>query len=525
MGETRVDIQHLLEDLRDAYTGSLEETIVSEIVANSLDSGAKTIDLVSDPSESVFRVLDDGSGMQRRELARYHDLASSSKSRGEGIGFAGVGIKLGLLVSEETTTESRRGKAHVATKWHLSSRHRAPWKWIPPPGAVANHGTSVTLRLRNALSPLADPSFIEASVRRHYMPLLDPRFTAFLAPRYGAGVRFRVNGSVLEPEPTVSVETVPIEVKLGRKRKPSAIGFLSRHAASIPEDRRGLAISTLGKVIRRGWDWLGVSPAKPDLVSGIIEAPDLASTLTLSKADFIRAGSRGAAYLAFRRAIQQAVASQLDAWGDMRASEPDTRRRVARPIEKDLERVLVDLADEFPLLAALVERRAGGQRSLPIGGRGAESGRAALATSLIGAAGALGGAESEAAVALAEEPPGSPAPDDAAKADGSEPEHAHLEGSAALPGATGRAKRPQTYGLRIAFEPRPDDPAFARLVETTIWVNESHPAYRRAIASRSEGYHVALSAAMALAPLATDAQHGREFVADFMARWGEGLKT
>lgn len=46
--------------------------------------------------------------MRRRELARYHDLASSTKTRGAGIGFAGVGIKLGLLVCEEVVTEARR---------------------------------------------------------------------------------------------------------------------------------------------------------------------------------------------------------------------------------------------------------------------------------------------------------------------------------------------------------------------------------------------------------------------------------
>ena len=33
MGETRVDLLHLLEDLRDAYPGETEETIVTEIVA------------------------------------------------------------------------------------------------------------------------------------------------------------------------------------------------------------------------------------------------------------------------------------------------------------------------------------------------------------------------------------------------------------------------------------------------------------------------------------------------------------
>jgi hypothetical protein len=37
MGETRVDLLHLLEDLRDAYPGGLEETILTEIAANALD--------------------------------------------------------------------------------------------------------------------------------------------------------------------------------------------------------------------------------------------------------------------------------------------------------------------------------------------------------------------------------------------------------------------------------------------------------------------------------------------------------
>src|SRR3990170_3376461 len=107
MGETRVDLLHLLEDLRDAYPGSLEETILTEIIANALDSGAATIRIQADPAGSGLTVVDDGSGMQRRDLARYHDIASTGKTRGQGIGFAGVGIKLGLLASSEVVTESR----------------------------------------------------------------------------------------------------------------------------------------------------------------------------------------------------------------------------------------------------------------------------------------------------------------------------------------------------------------------------------------------------------------------------------
>src|SRR6266516_6629236 len=77
MGQTRVDLLHLLEDLRDAYPGALEETILTEIVANALDSGATEIRLVVDPPRATFAVVDNGSGMTRRELGRYHDIASS----------------------------------------------------------------------------------------------------------------------------------------------------------------------------------------------------------------------------------------------------------------------------------------------------------------------------------------------------------------------------------------------------------------------------------------------------------------
>lgn len=84
MGETRVDLLHLLEDLRDAYPGSLEETILTEIMANALDSGASLVSFHCDPAARALVVVDNGSGMQRRELARYHDIAASTKIRGAG---------------------------------------------------------------------------------------------------------------------------------------------------------------------------------------------------------------------------------------------------------------------------------------------------------------------------------------------------------------------------------------------------------------------------------------------------------
>ncbi len=489
MGETRVDLRHLLEDLRDAYSGALEETILTEVVANALDSGATHIRIATNPAEATLTVADDGRGMQRRELARYHDVAASTKSRGEGIGFAGVGIKLGLLVSREVVTETRRGATHVATRWHLASKHRAPWKWIPPPGLTGARGTAVRLTLENQLSPLLDAGYLEETARHHFEPLLDPAFDELLKRHYPHGTALEVDGRPLARAAAPHGDRVPISIRLGRRRTPSALGFVERFDAPLPEDRQGIAISTFGKVIKRGWDWLGLTPATPTRISGLIEAPDLAACLTLSKNDFIRTGARGASYLAYRKAIQEVVSRQLAAWGDSR--EPDARPRTVR-LERDLERVLEDLADDFPLLRSLVDRRAGGQKRLPLPGRGDERVPGPLFANLPAGQESVNGGDETAGrqedveateePASPSEPPASSPPSESLppRSDG----NLHADGGPTSEAETtvGRIstvsglRRPARYGLLVQFESRPDDSELGRLVESTIWINDAHPA-------------------------------------------------
>ncbi len=428
MGETRVDLLHLLEDLRDAYAGSLEETILTEIVANSLDSGAAEIRLAADPAAATLDVVDDGRGMSRGELRRYHDLGASTKIRGRGIGFAGVGIKLGLLGCEEVVTESRRGKTHVATTWRLASRHRAPWNWTAPPGLVGVRGTAVRLRLQNALSPL----------------------DRILSRVYPSGVTFVVNGRSLA-RGDVGPDAASLAVRVGRQRMPSAVGRLERAPAALPADEQGVAVSTRGKVIKRGWDWLGVSPAEPGSVDGLIEVPALTECLTLNKADFIKTGARGAIYLAYRKALQEAVTAQLAEWGETPAG-------------------VVTL-------------------------------------------GATPGEEPT-------QPAAEPVPQGPAQPSPTEREREPHTSGTVVSGDPRGPKRPAHHGLRIQLESRPDDDQLGRLVESTVWVNTAHPAYARVTAVRADAYHVALTVAMALAPLTVEPAEAHAFVTAFLTRWG-----
>jgi hypothetical protein len=121
---------------------------------------------------------------------------------------------------------------------------------------------------------------------------------------------------------------------------------------------------------------------------------------------------------------------------------------------------------------------------------------------MAGGAGGEGGPSGDAA-----DPPTPPSP-------ASTPQPAGLPGRPA-------GRRKGRYTLEIRFESRPGSNDLARLVESTVWVNDAHPAWIRAAASRADGYHIALSVAMALAPLAVEPAHAHAFITRFMARWGE----
>lgn len=526
MAETRVDLLHLLEDLRDAYPGALEETILTEILANALDSGASVIRLNTDAASASVTITDNGSGMPRAQLRKYHDLATSTKARGQGIGFAGVGMKLALLACKEVITETRRASSHVASQWHLAARHKAPWRWVPPPGMVSEQGTAVRLNLTDAFSPLTDAGYVEAVVRQHFQPLLDPAFDSVMAEIHKRAVSIEINGHAL-PKPACSApEIALLAIYMGRKRKPQASGYLFRESSPLPENRRGIAISTYGKIIRAGWDWLGVTPNASERIGGVIEVPALAAALTLNKGDFIRSGTRGAAYLAYRKAIQEAVLRQLAAWGDSTEHSEPARPRAMRSLERDLERVLLDLSDGFPLLATLVEHRRGGQKRLPLGPKDAsgEPGLAPVSTPVLHAMpgesvpGGSTGGDGAANPPTAGEPPrdAPPPPPPLPSPDATAP------GATDLPDVP-RKPRALRLGLGVQMEERPGDAELGRLVESTVFINSAHPAYQRAAASRAEGYHIALSVALALAPLAVEASAEHGFITEFMAHWGGAL--
>lgn len=97
----KVDVLKVIENFVEMYPYSAAECVVVEAIANCLDAKATKIEIGIDTDKDgrkVFRVVDNGKGMTQEEFEEnYHALSVTSKVKGAGIGFAGVGSKLYLV--------------------------------------------------------------------------------------------------------------------------------------------------------------------------------------------------------------------------------------------------------------------------------------------------------------------------------------------------------------------------------------------------------------------------------------------
>ncbi len=500
MAETRVDLRHLLEDIRDSYPCPVEEAILTEMIANSLDSACSRIEIRVEPEQRRLTLVDHGEGMSPREFEQYHDIASTAKARGKGIGFAGIGAKLALLVCREVLTETRRRKGCLCSRWWLESPFKAPWDPMAAVGLVPGEkGTGVRLHLRDDAAPaLLSAEFVASTVRAHFYPLLDPEFTKVLDPLYPAGVAIAVDGEAVGLLDLRREASEYFSVRRGKRRKLLGIGFLARVAEDLPEDRRGLAISTFGKVIKRGWEWLGLSPKSQDHLTGVVELPELVECLTTTKCDFMRDPNSLQKYYQHRKAIQDAVAQALEKLGEARAVEPKREKRLAK-LQREIDAVVGGILPDFPELAPLF-----GWRRRATEGPGLSAAPETEDLPFV--------AEETEEAASAE--PGPETNETTESLFANLPENPEGEGQ---PGEGPRRRR---AGLSIGFDDETGGEAMGWLRGDTLYINARHPAYERVQGTGEANLYITFAVASTLSAHVPEGRQPFEFLERFLARWG-----
>ena len=117
-----IKLYETLNNLLKMYTYPHEEVLVLEAVANGIDANADRINISfeKDGNDKFILFQDNGRGMTSEEFENYHTISLSSKTKGEGIGFAGVGAKIFLASDDgsEIITITSRGNKPLASKMY-----------------------------------------------------------------------------------------------------------------------------------------------------------------------------------------------------------------------------------------------------------------------------------------------------------------------------------------------------------------------------------------------------------------------
>lgn len=123
--DMKIDILHALEDFLDAYNNH-SEMVVTEAIANAIDVRSSEIDIKlykTSDGVGVISFHNNGPPMNKQQFDDYHVIARSSKSKGSGIGFAGIGAKVYMAAWGETkiTTETTDGTTSFASEMHVKN--------------------------------------------------------------------------------------------------------------------------------------------------------------------------------------------------------------------------------------------------------------------------------------------------------------------------------------------------------------------------------------------------------------------
>ncbi|MFC1787369.1 ATP-binding protein [Halobacteriota archaeon] len=268
------DWKKLIVDFRDQFPYDPLTALIVETFANALDAKSTNIQIFTEGNK--YKILDNGKGMSLNDFKEYHNIASLTKRRGEGIGFAGVGAKVFLDRAKYTITETRTRNFNATTHWAFYDAS-LEWKPITTQGKVISKtGTYVEVELENDEDiRKLNSQFIKETLQQHYNAVL---------LGYYLDRSVKVNGEELKPW---QIEEDQIEERKNfnfRYGGHLIQGFLVKSKSKLPDEFQGPFIVVHGKTVMQ--HWFKQYPLMSETFYGLILADYLIDILITSKSGF-----------------------------------------------------------------------------------------------------------------------------------------------------------------------------------------------------------------------------------------------
>ena len=496
---SKVNFRKLVRDLADMYDDATFDVVLTELAANALDAKASRIAIDWDRSGYVLTVTDNGHGMDSSAFAEYHDFAAELKSRGDGIGFAGMGAKVSFNIADRVLTETQSDGIASASDWCWHDDGSLRWSRIRL-NRLDGDGTRVEVHFhRDEDLQDVDVGYIRSVLTRHYFPLF---VTDFLRAYQELGIysphpTFLVNGIAIPVSRLIDQADLAnikkIQLRSGRRSIGLGAIGVSKEDGPIGGGAYGVLLCTYGKAIKTELFGLstGLLGAK---LFGIAEIPELIQYLTTNKTGLKGGPGRTKGLNGLLDPVREELKSFL---GDHGVAVVETRRnQMSAKLERELTRMvrsLPELQDFDGLLrrSQRLRKSEGGQVSTsptadPVGNDTDTKAEAGPPTSNDSSAGA------------------SRKQDEQGK----------------TPAKRQRSRNNQ--GPRVAFEEHPDRSETAWLESNTVVINSGHSAYRQRISqdqARLTYCMFAIGVALDKADL-VESNNGLSYVDKFISAWG-----
>ena len=495
---SRVNFKKLVSDLADMYPDHPFDVVIAELVANSLDAKAESIALSWDDNLKVLVVEDNGNGMDAAQFEEYHDFAAELKTRGSGIGFAGVGAKISFNIADRVITETRHNSTSSASDWRWYDDGSLRWKAIPS-NRLLHDGTRVEVHFRHDEVPSdMNREYLVGVLKRHYLPLLITEFGRSYSAiaLYQPCPQFSVNGSPVRQQRLSDMMALSShdDFKVQTNGRSVGWGSIGVTKGHFPGDGRsyGVLLCTRGKVIKS--ELFGQSTgALETRLFGIVEIPDLVEYLTTNKCD-LKGGpgqSKGLNRLLdpVRDELKRFLATQGVAVVEQ------SRNQLSAKLERELTKMvrrLPELQDFDGLLRRSRALRKSDDGNIPTSEVAAQNN-------------------------------GSNSPNDTSNNTNNGGSGSSREQDEK---GTTKARRQRTrrnQGPRVAFEEHPGRNETAWIDSNTVVINSGHNAYRQRVnqdQARITYCMFAIGVALDKAEL-VESSDGVSYVDKFIAAWGQ----
>lgn len=272
--DMQIDVQHALSDFLDAYDNHAE-MVVTEAIANAIDVGSTKVEIsLQENLESGNNVIsfhNNGPPMSKKQFEDYHVIARSSKSKGTGIGFAGIGAKVYLAAWDNAVihTETTDGVTAYASKMFVKNKN-LKYSYVKP--SLDMPGTMYSVRLKRD-----DYMFLEGSI--------EPTITNTFTPAMLEGLKISLNGRLIKPWNPSTEFRKSSKIVVKQKRFPITM-IVSKE--DIPDSDLYIQYHVSGKVITtKKPDWrYEIKPAYAKRIHAYVDATAISDSLNLNKTGF-----------------------------------------------------------------------------------------------------------------------------------------------------------------------------------------------------------------------------------------------